>query len=187
MAKEDVLRREFNSKTFRDRLKSELGCECVNCGSAENIQYHHIVPLCNGGTNRISNIAPLCYSCHKASHGKHSVETYVVPEVKETKRTGKVLVDTEETREKDSERYILAKPLLDKFFNGEIGTEECIAEMGYSTGNIKSLAVTKEYMRKNGITCFKNNVDRLRSKGRLAKGVVVGYVHKDGKRMELIY
>lgn len=186
MAKEDVLRREFNSKTFRDRLKSELGCECVNCGSTENIQYHHIVPLCNGGTNRISNIAPLCYSCHKASHGKHSVETYAVPEVKEAKCTGTVVVNTEEVH-KDSECYVNAKPFLDKYFSGEIGTEECITEMGYSTKNIKSLSVTKEYMRKHGITCFKNNVDRLRSKGRLAKGVVVGYVHKDGKRMELIY
>lgn len=41
---------------------------CVNCGATDNIQFHHIVPLSNGGTNRETNIVPLCLTCHIKAH-----------------------------------------------------------------------------------------------------------------------
>ena len=50
----DKLRQEFQGESFRLNMKSELGNKCVNCGSTENIEYHHIVPLRNGGTNNLS-------------------------------------------------------------------------------------------------------------------------------------
>ena len=50
------LRQEFESKKFNDILKQNLKEECVNCESNFNIQYHNIVPLTLGGTNKISNI-----------------------------------------------------------------------------------------------------------------------------------
>ena len=66
----DKLRQEFQGELFRLNMKSELGNKCVNCGSTENIEYHHIVPLKNGGTNNLSNIVPLCETCHYKAHDR---------------------------------------------------------------------------------------------------------------------
>lgn len=51
-------------------VQKEMGHKCVNCGSTEHIEYHHIVPLQNGGTNALSNIVPLCQRCHYLAHDK---------------------------------------------------------------------------------------------------------------------
>lgn len=46
--------------------KLVLKGECFECGSFEDIQYHHIVPSTMGGTKTI----PLCIICHGKVHGK---------------------------------------------------------------------------------------------------------------------
>ena len=46
-----------------------LPSSCQNCGSSENLEIHHIVPIVFGGTNRIGNLAALCGSCHRLAHG----------------------------------------------------------------------------------------------------------------------
>ena len=66
------LRKQFNSRQFRAKLKEALGDICVNCGSNEHIHYHHIVPLECGGTNSLTNIVPLCEDCHGLAHGRDS-------------------------------------------------------------------------------------------------------------------
>jgi hypothetical protein len=65
----NVLRKEFNSNAFQDGLKNVLGLNCGNCGSDKGVTYHHVVPLAMGGTNKISNIVPLCEACHNSIHG----------------------------------------------------------------------------------------------------------------------
>lgn len=37
---------------------------CVDCGASENIDYHHVVPKSEGGTETI----PLCKTCHRERH-----------------------------------------------------------------------------------------------------------------------
>lgn len=70
------IRNEFANKSFQDKLKEKLGVKCIYCGhSGENeIEYHHIVPVSQGGDNRLSNIVPLCNECHKKAHGKNPIE-----------------------------------------------------------------------------------------------------------------
>lgn len=70
MSSKEELRREHNKRVLSGEYKEKLGCTCVNCGSQENIEYHHIVPLCMGGTNRMTNIVPVCKNCHVAIHGE---------------------------------------------------------------------------------------------------------------------
>lgn len=45
--------------------------QCVNChASGDEIAFniHHVVPLSQGGSNRMSNLVLLCDRCHAAAH-----------------------------------------------------------------------------------------------------------------------
>ena len=62
--------RTTSSHFSRDILKKIKGTTCCNCGlnCEENIIYHHIVPLGNGGNDIINNIIPVCTECHSLIH-----------------------------------------------------------------------------------------------------------------------
>ncbi len=42
------------------------GGKCVKCGSRENLEYDHIIPISRGGSNRSRNIELLCESCNRS-------------------------------------------------------------------------------------------------------------------------
>lgn len=75
-------RKEF--EVLRNTLNSALPKECGNCGSIENLQIHHVVPLSFGGSNRISNLVRLCNACHSKAHGGYSL----IEKASETRRKG---------------------------------------------------------------------------------------------------
>lgn len=45
---------------------------CANCASTDDLMIHHIVPLCYGGNNVLTNLARLCSDCHAQAHGGSS-------------------------------------------------------------------------------------------------------------------
>ena len=47
---------------------------CVNCGSLNNIEADHIVPISRGGRHSIGNLQPLCRSCNSSKRDKFMVE-----------------------------------------------------------------------------------------------------------------
>ena len=54
-------------------LQHECGIRCRNCGTKTDIEYHHIIPLSLGGNDTLSNIVPLCSTCHELLHfGKNN-------------------------------------------------------------------------------------------------------------------
>ena len=55
-------------RTLNQSDKEEIGLKCCNCGSEEDLQYHHIIPLSLGGIDINSNICCLCYHCHYKLH-----------------------------------------------------------------------------------------------------------------------
>lgn len=59
-----LTRKHWNRKT----LQNHLGKKCCNCGSEEDVQYHHIVELAAGGNDVITNLAPICGKCHEMHH-----------------------------------------------------------------------------------------------------------------------
>ena len=45
--------------------------QCANCGvndGSKVLDAHHIVPVANGGGNRLDNIKTLCRDCHRLIH-----------------------------------------------------------------------------------------------------------------------
>lgn len=56
-------RREFDELLRSGILEKECGTKCVSCGSPEDIVYIHVVPLESIGTNRLTNIKPVCGKC----------------------------------------------------------------------------------------------------------------------------
>jgi len=41
------------------------GGRCVQCGSQENLEFDHIIPLARGGSNTARNIQLLCETCNR--------------------------------------------------------------------------------------------------------------------------
>ena len=145
----EELRAEFTKASFRKKLKKELGTTCVNCGNSENIEYHHIVPLINGGTNNISNIVPLCKECHYKAHDK---------EYKHGNKKGN-------KGRKRKVTYEEALPVLDKYFNLEIGLKEAKEILGLAPGNNSSwYTLANRYKDEHNVSrYFRNNIDILNS------------------------
>jgi len=42
---------------------------CVNCGSNENLEFDHVIPVSMGGAHTVRNLQLLCVSCNAAKGG----------------------------------------------------------------------------------------------------------------------
>ena len=45
------------------------GGRCVNCGSKENLEYDHVIPVNMGGSNTARNLQLLCETCNRSKGG----------------------------------------------------------------------------------------------------------------------
>ena len=170
-------RNEFSKESFRNVLKEELGEYCYNCGSKEYIEYHHIVPVIYGGTNRLTNIVPLCVSCHYKAHNKTNAEG--IENAKKNKTVGR----------KHSIPYEVCYPYIADYIHGRIGKKEFKARCGYSEKyKLDKCSYIEKYKKENGISTFKNIIDVIISNGKLVEDRYVGYIiFENGKRRELFY
>lgn len=173
----DSLRKEFNNETFKKEIYKQQGRRCVNCGSEEYIELHHVVPLILGGANRISNIVPLCHKCHMAAHnGRH------VKDFSDKSNYGRKSIISKEE----------AYPYFDMYCNGEIGTMDCVRLCGYSP-NIKVSDIPmfkNSYKKEHGIKQMRNLIDFYNSKRykRLKSGECVGWIlYTDGRKENITY
>lgn len=52
----------------RKKVFEKYGRCCSMCGSVQNVEVHHIIPIKEGGTNELENLIPLCRDCHQEIH-----------------------------------------------------------------------------------------------------------------------
>jgi len=55
------------------KIGDKTNNKCAKCGCKTNLHIHYIIPLSQGGTNKLSNLILLCSFCHKLVHQKSSV------------------------------------------------------------------------------------------------------------------
>jgi 5-methylcytosine-specific restriction endonuclease McrA len=68
-----LMRAEEDGRPTRTSVSTELrrtvferdGGRCVECGSAFNIQYDHILPVAHGGATTLQNLQILCAECNR--------------------------------------------------------------------------------------------------------------------------
>ena len=54
--------------SLKEEVIAKYGRKCINCGTTDNIDVHHKIPLSEGGTNCWDNLIPLCRNCHEELH-----------------------------------------------------------------------------------------------------------------------
>lgn len=164
-------RKEYDRMRFDGTLARACGTECVNCGSHENIEYHHIVPLLLGGTNKVWNIVPLCHQCHKAAHGARHMSEYV----KSSNSGRKPKIPDEE-----------AFQIYDRWLDGQFGNRKCQALLHLAGGTKQNQTMQyKRYLTARGIRSVRNNYDvsLTLSPENVDDGYVVGQVdYLDGTK-----
>ena len=63
----------FSTEQWLARL-DYYGGKCIYCGTTDNIQIEHRIPLSRGGTNWPSNLVPACGSCNSKKNTKTEKE-----------------------------------------------------------------------------------------------------------------
>lgn len=58
-------RREIIPEEVRIAVWRRDEGKCVKCGSRENLEYDHIIPVSKGGSNTVRNIELLCEKCNR--------------------------------------------------------------------------------------------------------------------------
>jgi hypothetical protein len=59
-----LIRYDFRMEDYSMRLVF-----CAACGATEDLDLHHLMPRCLGGSDDETNLLTLCRSCHGKAHG----------------------------------------------------------------------------------------------------------------------
>lgn len=118
--------------------------QCAVCGRNDYLEFYHLIPASEGGSDECDNIILLCSFCHAAVHGRTL---------------------TSEPRRRTSIDYESAKPILELYFSNQIGTKETKQRLNLSQKtHLTESSLYKRYKRENNIDKFYNNVDLVNSK-----------------------
>jgi len=65
VASDDNSRRDHIPERVRHEVWRRDQGRCVKCGSQQNLEYDHIIPVSKGGSNTARNIQLLCEGCNR--------------------------------------------------------------------------------------------------------------------------
>lgn len=135
------------NKYVKRKISEYWNYKCAICGRNDYLEFHHLTPISEGGTDDYDNIILLCGSCHAAVHGR--------------------TFNLQKPNCKTSIDYETAKPILAAYFANEIGTREAKERLNLSQKtHLSESSLYKRYKREHNITKFYNNVDLVNSKRR---------------------
>ena len=134
-------------KAFRQECIERYGTVCINCGSSERIEWHHVVPLEIGGNDEPSNCVPLCYSCHKAVTNHQLVIVSRLNEWKHSALTGRKVLKEDGWEE-----------ILLDYVECRISPSEAAKRLG-GRKSFRSMKMFSEFKKRHGIVRHKNNLD----------------------------
>jgi len=167
------IRQEFSSRGFRSRLDAILPQECFYCGTKENLMYHHLVPVANGGDNRINNIICVCEEHHKAIHYK--THTLSSENFKNGKKWG-----CPKTPPPENYEYFIRK-----YLRGDIGVKDFWKLLKLPENKRMKISEKwwfKEFLKEHNIISYKNNMERIKTnpKRMSGKSMAAKVVFKSG-------
>ena len=119
---------------------------CVICGTNKNIEHHHIIPVCKGGTDHEHNFLSLCVEHHGMIH---SVRPGSWAHRKELQRIG-----IEKAKKKG--KFKGRQPTIDykeveKLRNSGLGATEIAKQMGIDRTSVYRILPKEPYKKlKNG-------------------------------------
>lgn len=167
------------SEKFRSQVIELHGAKCVNCGSDDAIEFHHIVPIALGGTDALTNVVPLCYKCHKAAHTG--------------RRKGEIIKETKGSvggRKRKCDEAVF-EDAFEKYIGGRIGKTKFCELTGHKGKSFSAhFPQFDEAKERRGIKEFRNNIDirETISAERLKDGDPVGYIeYLDGRKETMYY
>jgi 5-methylcytosine-specific restriction endonuclease McrA len=64
------------SRKEKDRVLERGGWMCAICTAVDQLEIDHIIALCLGGTNQVSNLQVLCHECHREKTRTDLAEFY---------------------------------------------------------------------------------------------------------------
>ncbi len=70
--------RPLSKKITTFMPKSSLKKKCYICGYDRAVEKHHIIPLSEGGLDRVLNIAMLCPNCHTLTHKGEFTKEFLI-------------------------------------------------------------------------------------------------------------
>ena len=133
------------SKATKRKVTEFWNNECACCRNKDYLEFHHLTPKAEGGTDDYDNLILLCGSCHAIIHGRK--------------------YNHEKPNCRTSISYQAAVPILEQYFSNQIGARETKEKLKLSQNtHLSESALVKRYKREHGITNFYNNVDLINSK-----------------------
>jgi hypothetical protein len=66
----EAVKRNVIPEAVRHEVWRRDGGKCVNCGSQENLEFDHIIPISKGGANTSRNLQLFCEPCNRKKSSK---------------------------------------------------------------------------------------------------------------------
>lgn len=133
------------SKHVKRKILECWNHQCAICSRNDYLEFHHLIPVSEGGSDDYDNIILLCGCCHATVHGRS--------------------YNPQKPNCRTSIDYETAKPILAAYFANEIGTKETKEKLKLSPKtHLSESSLYKRYKREHNITKFYNNVDLINSK-----------------------
>lgn len=131
---------KYYSKELLEEVYKRYDSKCCNCGSTDNLDIHHIVPLSCGGTDRATNLVLVCQRCHQGLHHGHHIEKYRVYKNKGGRK-----------------RKVRDDSVYADYIHAKISVSEAREKTGC---RIKDTFNFKDFMKENGIAKVSRNSGR---------------------------